>query len=83
MTPQVMTQYDLLWRILETDATYEEWGYAYVGLSQCLRVLKGVFYGIGFCNLPEAFFYYKIFKMMIRSDFKIPYFLLKIIPQLS
>jgi len=78
MTPQVMTQYDLLWRILETDATYEEWGYAYVVLSRCLRVLKGVFYGIGFCNLPEAFFYYKIFKRMIRSDFKIPYLLLKI-----
>ena len=56
----------LIWRILENGATHEEWGYAYVVFSQCVSVLKGVFYGIGFCNLPEAFFYYKIFKMMIR-----------------
>ena len=60
---------DFFWRISERNATKEQFNFAHVALLQCFRGVTYVFYGVPFfSNLPEAFFYYKIFQKMIRSE---------------
>ena len=54
------------WCTSENIAPKEDWGYAYVVLLQIICVVTHALYGIIFCNIPEAFFYYKIFKKMNR-----------------
>ena len=54
------------WCTSENIAPKEDWGYAYVVFLQIICVGTHALYGILFCNVPEAFFYYKIFEKMNR-----------------
>ena len=64
---------DLLWCSSENIALKEDWGYIHIKLLQIICVLTHGLYFIMWCNLPEAFFYYKIFKRMKRLEHKTRY----------
>ena len=56
----------LCWHFSENLAPNKQWSYILVVFLQIFCVLVHVVYGIMCCNLPEAFFYYKIFKTTKR-----------------
>ena len=56
----------LYWRFSENLAPNEQWSYIHEAFLQIFFVLTHVVYGIMCCNLPEAFFYYQIFKTTKR-----------------
>lgn len=59
---------NFLWCSSENVALKEDWGYIHIKLLQIICVITHGLYGIMCCNLPEAFFYYKIFKRMKRLE---------------
>jgi len=59
-------KYILNWCFSENLAPNEQWSYTHVVFLQIFCVLAHVVYGIMCCNLPEAFFYYQIFKTTKR-----------------
>ena len=59
------------WCSSENLALNEEWGYIHIVSLKTICVISHGLYNIMCCNLPEAFFYYKIFKRIKRLENKI------------
>lgn len=68
---QAWENFLFFWCSAENISPNEEWNHIHVVLWQIICVITHGLFGILFCNLPEAFFYHKIFKKMDRLDYKI------------
>ena len=62
-----------LWCSSKNVSLKKDWGYIHIVLLKIICVISHGLHDVMRCNLPEAFFYYKIFKKMKRLEYKTRY----------